>query len=1615
MHVRTRFTLLLALFLPLLVGVPSGPAVAETSMSSAQLNSLWNAYGDEGGHWTGGDSTTSVPLPDGRIAWLFSDTFLGTVNPDHSRPASTPMVNNTLVVQSGSTLGPTRHGGTTTAPKALVEATESGEFYWVGDGTVTGGKLKVFYNRYKRNSSAWMDISLVGTALVTFDLPSLTVSGIQQLPVGATTTWGSAVLEDGGYTYVYGTEDAGAMKFAKLARVDASLAGSWEFWTGSTWSASEPAATRLLSGVGTAYSVDKINGQYVLTTHDTNVGFGPSVMAHTAPAPTGPFAAPRYLLDAPEASAAQGRYVYDVRTHPELAAAGKLLLSYNSNAFSHEQNLADVRIYRPRFVEVAWPPPAPGAVPAAPSGLTIKGNASPVDLSWTPVSGADSYRVYQRDVTAGQTHFARDGKVFEEPSASYGFLTDGHLYEFRVVAVNAAGESQPSATRTVTVDVAPPPAPTNLRGVVNGDGSVDLSWDAPDVPSHFVVYRRNVSIGETAFSLVYNPDPGARTLTVSDLGDAQEHEFKVAASNGAGEGLTSAPIRLTSRYDKPGAPTSLQATPDRAGGIALTWQQPEANAWYWVYQRDITAGETELKRLEYPVTEGTSADLGGYEDGHEYEFRVAAVNAGGEGPQSTTVRATAWVDKPLAPTGLVATAGTDGSIDLDWDGTGEGLYFWVYQRDVTAGETELVRLELPVTDGTAAELGGFLDGHVYEFTVAAINQGGEGPQSATARATARVTAPAAPTGLSAVPGDGEVALSWTSSGPDAWYWIYQRDVTAGDTEFLRLEYPVTSGSSFTAGLLANGHTYEFKVSAINAGGEGAQSAAVQARPMPPKPVQVTGLTAQARADGSVDLQWTGPTGSYFYWIYRRDVTAGQTGFTKLEYPAENTSFAVEGLTHGHIYEFTVAATNLAGDGPTAAPVRATVDYALPAAPTGLEGETAGDGSVVLSWRPTSDRDLYWVYRRDVTADQVGFTKSALPASDPTATIGPLVHNHVYEFKVSAEGPGGEGPASSTVQVTSKGGLPQPPSGLTADAGNAQVQLSWQASPTPNVMYWVYYRDTVEGDPFRRLELPSSDTSVTVKPLTNGHRYEFRVAATNASGNSAPSGIVSAKPLPPKPAAPTGLEAIGDDHKVGLGWNQTSGANSYRVYYRDASAGQTTWRQYGSARDEWWRTVSGLENGHRYEFRVTALNLAGESSPSAIVSATPRPPAPAAPSGLHATAGNGQVSMSWTASPTSNVYYWVYYRPQGHSQWYYFSKPVYGTSFVARPLYNGFNYEFKVTAANLGGQSGYSNTVTAKPFLPIPSTPVELKATAGYSKVSLDWSAGAIPGAYYWVYFKPEGSSSWYYHPKPVTGTSFVHRSVVDTYTYQYRVTAANAAGQSGYSNTVSATPMPPPPEVSDLRVTNDDRYIGLRWSAPYSTKLTFTVQTKEGTSWRTVVPGRWSMATPGGSPYDETVTFESLRSKQAHEFRVRAENPSGVAYSNTVTVRRPTSLAAMYYSLTAATDASWAKFGEQRLAPPDPWYPWDWSNDGCSTPWWTLIGDSPYDFYFPCIRHDFGYGNHARAGVNGENARARIDYTQLFDMKRECEEIWGSDRSCFRWAHLFYDGVRAFGQDAWED
>jgi fibronectin type 3 domain-containing protein len=1272
------------------------------------LNQLWNAYGDQGGHWTGGDRTTSVPLPDGRTAWLFSDTFLGTVHPNRSRPSNSPMVHNTLVVQhNDGSLGATLHGGTTTAPRPLVEVDGSPNQYWVADGIVENGTLKVLYNLYQATGGGSLDVRPHGTALATFSLPGLTLTDVRTLPLREDMAWGSDLLSDNGYTYIYGAEHAGdAAKGLRIARVPSGgLGGAWEFWTGTAWSAQEADSVRVLTGVGTAFSVTKVDNQYALVTIDSNTTFSSTVVGYSASAPTGPFGSPRALYEAPEA----GRdgnpiIVYDATVHPQYSSGGRLMLSYNVNSLNPAHNYADVRIYRPRFITVQWPLPAPdpAAVPAAPTGLSgVDYDDGSVHLSWRPVDDIGVvYRMYQRDETAGQDYFTRISGAYAKPAAAVGFLRNNHIYEFRVTAENNAGESPPSEILRMRHTVDRPLPPTNLIAIADVSGAIRLNWTASPSPGlvHYRVLRRDITGGQADFAPINFPDSTKTTVTDSDLDHQHTYVYKVTANRSSLESDPSNEAQTTAFYVLPGAPTGLTATARPNGQIDLVWEPPPAandKVWYLVYMRDVTAGEEDYTRLKFPIT--------------------------------TCCRMTAEY---------------------------------------------------------------LTNGHLYEFVVSATNRGGEGEQSRAASAVSTYPKPAAPTGLTAQAGDGRVTLRWTSgSAESVWYWVYLRNVSLGEGTFTRLAYPLTTCCELTVDYLFNYHTYEFVVSASSQGGESVHSSPARATPMAPLPARPTGLTATAQPDGTIKLDWQEATPNVWFNVYMRDATTGEA-FAKLPLPVTTCcTWAGHLLTNDHRYEFKVAATNASGEGPPSDVASATSRYSPPPAPTNLRGRSSGDGTIDLDWDPPAPNLYYWVYFRDATAGET-FRKSLYPTDKTHATWDSLRHGHVYEFKVSASNAGGEGPASSTISVTSYGGLPAPPGFLTATAGDGQVILRWSPSATPNVWYLVWMRNASVGQSWQQLQTPvTTCCTMTAGYLTNGDTYEFKVAATNVSGNSTPTNVASARPLPPFPVAPTNLSATPGDGQVVLNWTASSTPNVwYLIEYR-AVGGSWTRLQWPLTTCCQF-TFAPLTNGTTYEFRVRATNVAGDSAPSIEARARPMPPFPSAPTNLTASPGDGTVTINWMASSTPRVWYLIEYRPAGGT-WTRLQWPLTTCcQFTMTWLANGTTYEFRVRATNAAGDSAPSNVAAARPMPPLPAAPTALYARmVGDSTVQLDWPASSTPNVYYWIYFRSgNGTYSRIHHPAITNkATLWMEWGRV----YEFYVRAVNITGESGDSPHVFVRVGPP--------------------------------------------------------------------------------------------------------------------------------------------------------------------------------------------------------------------------------
>src|SRR5271166_4417979 len=121
--------------------------------------------------------------------------------------------------------------------------------------------------------------------------------------------------------------------------------------------------------------------------------------------------------------------------------------------------------------------------------------------------------------------------------------------------------------------------------------------------------------------------------------------------------------------------------------------------------------------------------------------------------------------------------------------------------------------------------------------------------------------------------------------------------------------------------------------------------------------------------------------------------------------------------------------------------------------------------------------------------------------------------------------------------------------------------------------------------------------------------------------------------------------------------------------------------------------------------------------------------PGVPSGLQATAGNAQVSLTWNAS-TGATSYNVKRSTTSGGPYTKIASPT-TASYTDTGLTNGTPYYYVVTTVNSAGESGASSQATATPTVPvtIPSAPTGLQAAAGNAQVSLTWNASTGATSY----------------------------------------------------------------------------------------------------------------------------------------------------------------------------------------------------------------------------------------------------------------------------------------------
>ncbi|PYL80497.1 MAG: hypothetical protein DMF23_16050 [Verrucomicrobia bacterium] len=233
----------------------------------------------------------------------------------------------------------------------------------------------------------------------------------------------------------------------------------------------------------------------------------------------------------------------------------------------------------------------------------------------------------------------------------------------------------------------------------------------------------------------------------------------------------------------------------------------------------------------------------------------------------------------------------------------------------------------------------------------------------------------------------------------------------------------------------------------------------------------------------------------------------------------------------------------------------------------------------------------------------GFSPASI-STGGSSTLTMQTSTFTVPYALSLTITGTSGTISHTASTTLLVNL-APPAGLTANAGDAQVSLSWPASVGANGYH--VKRAKIDGGPYETFACPSG-TSVVDSGLVNGTTYYYTVSAAytggpDAGGESANSLQASATPqggTASPPASPTGLNTRSNKPgTINLQWVQspTPGVTSNGVYRRAMNGGiypaspTYTINATTSFRD------SQVLRGVSYCYEVTAINASGQSGPS----------------------------------------------------------------------------------------------------------------------------------------------------------------------------------------------------------------------------------------------------------------------------------------------------------------------------------------------------------------------------------------------------------------------------------
>ena len=357
---------------------------------------------------------------------------------------------------------------------------------------------------------------------------------------------------------------------------------------------------------------------------------------------------------------------------------------------------------------------------------------------------------------------------------------------------------------------------------------------------------------------------------------------------------------------------------------------------------------------------------------------------------------------------------------------------------------------------------------------------------------------------------------------------------------------------------------------------------------------------------SIAVSWTAPvraeasliTTYIVFWGTDLD-DANSLNMASVPFPM--TSYLIDGLNPGTVYQIAVVAMNPSGVSPYSAVLVSGTVARFPTAPTQLDLAAITTNSITVRWKVPTDTGGTNIVQYNVSWG-VNINNSSqsrsVPGSVMSYTIDDLVEETAYQIVVTAENLFGPGLSSEILERVTLGMPPGPPTNLQSRAVTANsITVNWSppASNDNELMTYTVSWGTNINNSSQSVSISASTMSYTIKGLNAETAYQIVVTAVNRNGRSPRSNVLTQVTSFVLPEAPTSFDlgAVtansievswqGPSNKIGVGIVITG----YIVYWHILSQNQVleSSRTVDSAQANY--VITGLEAGTRYQITVAA--------------------------------------------------------------------------------------------------------------------------------------------------------------------------------------------------------------------------------------------------------------------------------------------------------------------------------------------------------------------------------------------------------------------------------------------